>query len=60
MAFDYGSEKSDITNPFKIEGKLKLLAGLLISAIARNFSPTERENSKVEYSSGSLTYTGSF
>ena len=35
MAFDYGSQSLGITNPFKTEGKIKLLSGILISALAR-------------------------
>ena len=34
MAFDYGSQSLGITNPFKTEGKIKLLSGILISALA--------------------------
>lgn len=34
MAFDYCSQSLGITNPFKTEGKIKLLSGILISALA--------------------------
>ncbi|GLR63969.1 hypothetical protein [Marinospirillum insulare] len=34
MAFDYGSQKLEISNPFKIEGKIQLLAGFIIAALA--------------------------
>ena len=30
MAFDYGSQSLGIPNPFKTEGKIRLLAGILV------------------------------
>lgn len=114
MAFDYGSDKLEIENPYKVEGKIKLLAGIIIACIAiyplinvasmlktspilawgqvalglvlliwgikaiaagalqafrfyvgrsaptslaKNFNPTERDNSKAEADRGVLVYT---
>lgn len=34
MAFDYGSQALGIANPFKTEGKMRLVAGILIAALA--------------------------
>ncbi|MFG1488145.1 hypothetical protein ABMA58_02710, partial [Oceanospirillum sp. HFRX-1_2] len=34
MAYDFGSEALGIKNPFKTEGKIRLVAGLVISALA--------------------------
>ena len=34
MAYDFGSQALGITNPFKTEGKIRLVAGLIISALA--------------------------
>lgn len=34
MAFDYGSQALGIPNPFKTEGKIRLIAGILIAALA--------------------------
>jgi len=35
MAFDYGSQSLGIPNPFKTEGKIRLLAGILITALSK-------------------------
>lgn len=34
MAYDFGSQSLGITNPFKTEGKIRLVAGVFISALA--------------------------
>lgn len=34
MAYDFGSQALGITNPFKTEGKIRLVAGIAISALA--------------------------
>ncbi|MFC3680510.1 hypothetical protein [Bacterioplanoides pacificum] len=34
MAYDFGSQALGISNPFKTEGKIRLVAGLIISALA--------------------------
>ena len=48
MAFDYGSQSLGIPNPFKTEGKIRLLAGILITALSVlpliSISATLKEN----------------